>query len=254
MILFFVFLLLVATFGMVYKRFRSRMSKYIKKEEGGLEIYNYKVLLKFFVLFALIPFIPIVFMGIFINVYGIQFPENDLQLLLFLLSQVTFSFSIGIYFTSIVIERFVAREIKQMKEYKSLRIAIKFFHGPVSHVGIYMGIILWLFSLSPFEKFSIQDFDTFSTVVIVLIGLLVGFILGIEQRANLTWRYQRFAFLFYAIIFLILILGPFVQLRQEFSVFNVSFLSGALVYFAYKSIRAIIRKEKNLYSEEFWWV
>jgi len=235
----------------VYQYFRARISKYIKKKEEDVEFFNYGILLKLFTLFGLIPLMPFGFMLLFTQVYSADFLVNQLQLIIFSLSQIAFCFAIGIYFTSITVEQFVPQSIKSLEFYKPLRIAIKFFHGPVSHVLIYMGISLFLISFSFFDKFKFDQVDVL-TAAGVGAGVLLGIFFGVAQRINMTWRYQLPAFLCYFFVLSLLILTNNIAFKQQFTVFNIAWLVFCLVYLIYKYIRASLYKEENLYSEKNW--
>lgn len=251
MILFLAALLLIFPLAELYQSFRKVMGRYIKARENNNEIFYYPVLLKFFLVYFIITFFLCFFLYLFKEVYRIEFPVNDLQLLFFTLSQIIFAVGIGIYYVSIMLEQFVAAEIKGMKEYKSLRIAIRFFHGPVSHVLIYMGLYFYLLIFSFFEKFDKQG-NGYLFVLLVITSAILGVLIGIAQRINMSWKYQLPFFIFYLGILCLLILFGRIDLFNEFTIFDLTLIFFSLFYLIYKYIRSRIKGEKNLYSEDMW--
>lgn len=251
MIYFLSSLSILAAGSIVYRNFRSRMGKYLKSRHGEEEIFNYNMLFRLLMLFSFIPFIPLIGLIPFMIIYDLNFLENRLQLVFIVFGQVMFSFGVGMYYVSITIEQFVVQRIKNMKEYKPFRLASRFFHGPASHTAIYMGLNFFLMGLCFFERF---DFEEYSLIYLglIFIGLGAGFVIGIQQRVNLTWRYQTPVFFVQFIIFIALILFNEMPLKNEFSIFIFFYFLGVLAYLIYKNIRALILKEENWYSEKFW--
>jgi hypothetical protein len=69
---------------------------------------------------------------------------------------------------------------------------------------------------------------------------------------NMTWKYQLPAFSFYFSILLFLLLIGKIDLKQQFTIFNLVWISFCLCYLIYKYVRASIFKEENLYAEKNW--
>lgn len=230
------------------------MSRYIRDNKDDIERYNYAVLLKLLVGFSTITLIPIALYTIMVEIYSLPWVESPIQFIILVLGIVIFSFSTAIYYTSITIEQFVFSSIKDLKEYKPLRIAIKFFHGPVSHVGQYLGINLILITFSFFSYFKVESISINSVALPILSGSLLGLGAGYAQHYNRTWRYQLWAYIIVFVMYLLLIVFSKVLVSNEFTLFNLIYFSLSIVILFIKNLKASRKGERNIYAEEFWWI
>jgi hypothetical protein len=228
------------------------MSRRIKKMDGGIAKYNYALLTKMLLLFIFIPLIPALFYLIFAQVYDLSMPTEILHVGLIMFSLICFSFSIGVYYFAITIEQFVMPEIRKVPEYKPLRIAIRYFHGPISHIGIYMGIVFFLFSPSFFDKFDTKLDLSLEILLIMLFGVFLGLVIAVAQRINMSWVYQIPFFVFYGTLLAGLIILDQINLGNEFTIFNISGIASVYLYFLYKWARLRMGIDQNWYSEKNW--
>ncbi len=254
MILLLVLLVFSVILGILYQHFRADMSRFTKEAAGEIEKYNYSVLLRFFLLYSIICISPMLAILAFISVYSLPWVESFVQFLLIVLGIIIISFASATYYTSITIEQFVMKPIKESDYYKPLRIAIKFFHGPISHIGQYLGFNLLLMSLSMYSYFDVKDFSLHELVLAGSLGISLGGLIGYAQHLNRTWKYQLWAFAFVASLFITLIAFQLIDLRNEFTVIYLFYLIVALSFLFIKNIRAFRYKERNIYSQEYWWI
>jgi len=218
--------------------------------EEKFERFSYMSLLKISLFFVLMTLVFPLFLFVWTYAYDLDMPKNIIYLVVIVLAQTSFSIGLGTYMASILIEQFVFNEIKKLDSYKQLRIAIKFFHGPVSHVLIYAGIVLYLFSFCFFEKFDTRNI--YEMILFAFLGFIMGLIIGFAQKFNLTWRYQYFAFLIYLLIMIVFVIFQVINIYNQFVLLVFFTLIGANIYLINKNLLMKIRGYENLYSEKNW--
>lgn len=239
-------------FAILYQRFRANMGRFIKSANEDIERYNYSALTKLLLVFIFIETLPLLFLWIFIEIYGLSLVETKLQLFMLLTGSTVLGFANATYLTTITIEQFVMKPIKELEYYKPLRIAIKYFHGPVSHVGQYMGINLLLVTLTQYEKFSFEILEFRNLAVPVCIGLLLGVAIGYVQHVNRNWVYQFWAFLSILIIYVALLITKQIGIKNEFSILVLIYLIVSFVFVTLKNLSAHRKGERNIYAQEHW--
>ena len=94
----------------------------------------------------------------------------------------------GMYITTIISEEYTKKQLADQPDFQPLHISQLFFHGPLSHVVMYTGMLLAKVIMSQFELYIPQDNS--NVAIFLVVGMAFGVVNGVAQITNLTWKHQ----------------------------------------------------------------
>lgn len=182
----------------VYLRMRSRMTHKLHSTDKPLKYYTHRRVVKFTIL--------VIFMGLVLNLFMLaiflaiksrdsalgNLSDNDMFTLGLLLAAASIiATGEGLYISSVILERFTLRGLRDDPQFSRQTVATKLFHGPISHIMIYTSMFAGFLILSLTElTHPFRLVDNLTLVGYVVAGILAGLIYYYAQVYNLTWRYQ----------------------------------------------------------------
>ncbi|MBI2103606.1 hypothetical protein HYT59_01220 [Candidatus Woesebacteria bacterium] len=190
-------------------------------------------------------FVAALFLALFFLVISQAISVNQiiifLSILFFLTMFLTF-YGNGIYITAIVLESYTLQGLKRSTSYGTQFIATHLFHGPISHILVYSGWLLVIFTLSLLEVFVSTEFYQGLMFLTLILGTIAGLVYALGQIYNRTARFQFITGLV-CLVFFVLVLAildiPFLRLPLVSYFFGLilSFNLTLLVYFLTEKLR-----------------
>lgn len=114
-------------------------------------------------------------------------------LLLFIIFCSFIGYGAGMYITAVTSEVFVLKNIVRTREFKTLDMAHKIFHGPISHVLVFSGAVYAFLTICLMESTiptAVLAQQTFLMPSYLIVGVLLGIILGAICIRSFTWEHQ----------------------------------------------------------------
>lgn len=157
----------------------------------------------------------------------------------------------GMYIAAITGEQYTLNKLKKMKEFNVLHLSTELFHGPISHVLAFVGLLVSFFSISLLELTlaarQVADYGLY-----VFTGAVAGWLFAMVLIKNHTWRHQIPGVVGVAIAFGLKLLVYEVELiNYPFVSFFAAFIAVATLMMFGKWLQFTLRKEHYLYENLF---
>lgn len=231
----------------IYTLFRKRMTRKVRtRKVVRNEIWRVTIL----ILFLTISVACIFFLLLF-SIYSRDksvLDTNIILVLAFIICVLAALFGAGIYVTSIVLEYYTIDGLRDEKEFNTQFYATHLFHGPVSHLLIYQGMLWSVFFLSLIDILHSGDnLLILSPYLLVFMGIVAGVLFCVSQITNGTEPYHIvpifLAFVFYVFIIIIL------QLSLEnapLGLFFAGMITSSVVFFVIYCVYLLLDKKRTV--------
>jgi hypothetical protein len=167
--------------------------------------------------------------------------------LFFLVSGFTF-YGSGIYISSIMMESYTRPSVMKSHSFKTQFIATHLFHGPISHVLIYSGLIINYFILSTID-FATGSTPIISKLLLSIAGIILGGFYSMAQVYNRTIMYQFItALLSLGAYYIVIIVNEINITDFSFGIFYSTFLLSFIISGIFYLIHYKITKPKYQFN------
>ncbi|MBI2103876.1 hypothetical protein HYT59_02635 [Candidatus Woesebacteria bacterium] len=241
----------------IYILFRRRVQKdVVDTSNQPKRFYTLTRILKItgihFVMSAMIAIILIaVFMFVKARVGLYSWNNFEFSLLILLILDIALvGYGGGSYLASVVAEEYTLKKIREVRDFKFLNLSTEIFHGPLSHVFVFVGIQIVLFLTALLEiSQGPPTVELPSPRDYLILGLIGGISYGLMQIMNNTWRHQL---IWMTAVFLIYI-GVIVVNRTDilslpYNVFFLLFNFSLILTLLAKTLHHLITKDKYRYD------